>query len=142
MGQHPSRLAGRGPAREPGFQTPSSRAVVRAAALDVAAVLLFAGLGRASHAEGVTPLGIALTAWPFVLGAAFGWGAAWSRYRRPPLRPLHGIPVWLGAVGLGMVLRALTGQGTAPAFVLVAAGVLGLLLLGWRAAATGLGARG
>lgn len=141
MGEHPSRLAARDPAT-PGPNPPSSRAVARAAALDVAAVLVFAGVGRASHAEGVSPLGIALTAWPFVAGAALGWGAAWSRYRTPPLSPLHGIPVWLGAVGLGMVLRALTGQGTAPAFVLVASAVLGLLLLGWRAAATGMGARG
>ena len=135
MGEHPSRLAARDPAT-PGPNPPSSRAVARAAALDVAAVLVFAGV------EGVSPLGIALTAWPFVAGAALGWGAAWSRYRTPPLSPLHGIPVWLGAVGLGMVLRALTGQGTAPAFVLVASAVLGLLLLGWRAAATGMGASG
>jgi hypothetical protein len=141
MGEHPSRLVARDPAT-PGFQTPSSRAVARAAALDAAAVLLFAGIGRASHTEGVSPLGVVLTAWPFVAGAALGWAAAWSGYRRPPLSPLHGIPVWLGAVGLGMALRALTGHGVAPAFVLVASAALGLLLLGWRAAATRLVARG
>jgi hypothetical protein len=34
-----------------------------------------------------------------------------------------------------MALRAIAGQGTEPAFVVVATVVLGALLLGWRAAA-------
>jgi len=34
-----------------------------------------------------------------------------------------------------MLLRAVTGQGTALAFVLVASVVLAVLLLGWRALA-------
>ena len=39
---------------------------------------------------------------------------------------------WLGAVALGMVLRVVSGQGTAFAFILVALAFLGLFLLGWR----------
>ncbi len=42
--------------------------------------------------------------------------------------------LWAVTVGVGMALRALAGQGTEPAFVVVAAVVLGALLLGWRAA--------
>jgi hypothetical protein len=141
MGEQLPRLAERDPAT-PGLHAPSSKVGARAAALDVAAVLLFAGVGRASHGEGLTLLGVGLTAWPFFTGAALGWGAAWTRFRRPPLSPLHGIPVWLGAVGVGMGLRALAGQGTAPVFVFVASAVLGLLLLGWRVAAGGLVAHG
>ena len=42
------------------------------------------------------------------------------------------VGAWLGAVGLGMLFRAVSGQGTAPAFIGVALAFLGLLLLGWR----------
>jgi hypothetical protein len=40
--------------------------------------------------------------------------------------------VWVATVVVGLALRHLVGQGTAPAFVVVAAVVLGLLLLGSR----------
>ena len=43
-----------------------------------------------------------------------------------------GLGAWLGAAGLGMVLRVVAGQGTAVAFVGVALAFLGLFLLGWR----------
>ena len=46
-----------------------------------------------------------------------------------------GLGAWLGAAGLGMLLRVLAGQGTAPAFIGVALAFLGLFLLGWRAVA-------
>ena len=39
---------------------------------------------------------------------------------------------WLGAVVLGMLLRVVSGQGTAAAFIGVALAFLGLFLLGWR----------
>jgi Protein of unknown function (DUF3054) len=39
---------------------------------------------------------------------------------------------WLGTVAVDMVLRVVSGQGTAVAFVLVALAFLGLFLLGWR----------
>jgi hypothetical protein len=42
------------------------------------------------------------------------------------------VGAWLGAAGLGMVLRVAAGQGTAAAFVGVALAFLGLFLLGWR----------
>jgi FtsH-binding integral membrane protein len=43
-----------------------------------------------------------------------------------------GIAVWLCTVALGMVLRVVSGQGTALAFIVVALVFLGLFLLGWR----------
>jgi hypothetical protein len=35
-------------------------------------------------------------------------------------------------VALGMILRVVSGQGTAVAFIVVALAFLGLFLLGWR----------
>lgn len=106
-----------------------------AALIDVAAVVGFAALGRASHAEDNPVLGALSTAWPFLIGLALGWAMVRWRSRRWPLTLGPGIPVWLGTVAVGMVLRALTGQGTAFSFVLVATLVTGALLLGWRLAA-------
>ncbi|MFD4430245.1 DUF3054 domain-containing protein, partial [Nocardia sp. NPDC058497] len=45
-----------------------------------------------------------------------------------------GIVFWLGTLVGGLVLRAVSGQGVAVSFVIVAACVLALFLLGWRAA--------
>ena len=99
--------------------------------LDVACVLVFVVVGRASHIQGESLAGIASTAWPFLAGLAFGWlaGRAW----RHPFRLWPaGVSAWLGAVVLGMLFRVLSGQGTAAAFIGVALAFLGLFLLGWR----------
>jgi|ERR1700744_342914 hypothetical protein len=99
--------------------------------LDVCCVLAFVIIGRASHAQGESVGGIASTSWPFLCGLGAGWAAA-RAWRRPlALRPA-GIAAWLGTVALGMVLRVVSGQGTAFAFILVALAFLGLFLLGWR----------
>src|ERR1700761_4659180 len=105
-----------------------------AAAGDVACVLIFVVIGRASHVKGESLAGIASTSWPFLCGLAAGW--ALSRAWRQPLalRPA-GIAAWLATVALGMVLRVVSGQGTAVAFIVVALVFLGLFLLGWRLAA-------
>jgi len=102
--------------------------------LDVCCVLVFVVIGRASHTKGETLAGIASTAWPFLAGLAAGWAAA-RAWRRPlALRP-SGVTVWLVTVALGMLLRVVSGQGTAVAFIIVALAFLGLCLLGWRLAA-------
>jgi Protein of unknown function (DUF3054) len=106
----------------------------RAAVIDALCVLIFVIIGRASHAKGETLAGIASTAWPFLTGLACGWVAvrAWRR----PLRLLPaGVGAWLGTVAIGMLLRVVSGQGTAVAFIAVALAFLGLFLLGWRAVA-------
>lgn len=112
-----------------------------AAVLDVVAVLVFAGVGRRSHAEGLAVVGVLRTAWPFLAGAAVGWLV--SRARRVPAASLAGgLPVWLGALVVGMLLRVATGAGTAASFVVVAAIALAVLLLGWRLVARLVAARG
>jgi FtsH-binding integral membrane protein len=99
--------------------------------LDGCCVLVFVIIGRASHTKGETLAGVASTAWPFLAGLAGGWLAA-RAWRRPLGLWPTGVGAWLGAVALGMVLRVVSGQGTAFAFVLVALAFLGLFLLGWR----------
>lgn len=113
---------------------------VLAVIADVAVVLVFVVIGRASHhasggLAGVSGLeGIASTAWPFLAGLAAGELAVRS-WRRPAALVPTGIVVWLSTVAIGMILRVIAGQGTAAAFIAVALGFLGLFLLGWRAAA-------
>lgn len=100
-------------------------------AVDVVAVLVFAAVGRRSHDEGGSLAGVLATAWPFLAGTVVGWllSRAWAR--ATSLLPT-GVTVWLSTVVFGMLLRRLTGHGTAAAFVVVALVVLGAFLLGWR----------
>nr|WP_284286878.1 DUF3054 domain-containing protein [Angustibacter aerolatus] len=117
-----------------GVRVTGGRRVLAAAAADVVCVVAFAATGRRSHAEGLDLVGTAGTAAPFLGGLALGWlaGRGW----REPLSPLRtGVPAWVGAVAGGMVLRRVTGEGTAPSFVVVASVVLGATLVGWRGVA-------
>jgi hypothetical protein len=100
---------------------------------DAVAVLVFATIGRANHHESTGVHGVWHTAWPFLLGAALG--LAVSAYARlTPTAIRAGVRVWVWTVVIGLVVRSATGGGTPPAFVVVAAVVLGVFLVGWRAA--------
>jgi hypothetical protein len=112
------------------------RAAAAAFVVDAALVVLFAAVGRRSHAESGAVLGVLLTAWPFLAGTVLGWVVAVAWRRRAPLGVRDGVPVWVCAVAAGMLLRVATGAGTAFSFVVVATVVLGVFLLGWRALAT------
>lgn len=112
-----------------------------ALALDAALVVGFAAIGRATHDDagagvlGDGGAGLATTAWPFLAALGLGWlvSLAWRR----PTAPLRtGLPVWLVTIAGGMLLRALSGQGTALPFVVVATLALLALLVGWRVIAT------
>jgi hypothetical protein len=112
--------------------------VVAAALADAGAVVAFAALGRASHEEGPALAGTLEVAAPFLIGAAAGWALA-RAWRHPAALPAGAI-VWAATVGGGMALRGLAfDRGTAPSFVVVAAIVLGALMLGWRALLAGRG---
>jgi hypothetical protein len=82
-------------------------------AVDLLALLVFATIGRRSHAEGITVAGVLSTAWPFAVGAVVGWLVV-RAWRRP-------VAVWP------------VGEGTPVDFVAVATAFLALFLLGWRA---------
>lgn len=109
-------------------------------AIDLLLVAVFAVIGRLSHYGSLTPGGWWETAWPFLAGTLLA---------RLALRLLHrhggavasGLVVWLGTLVVGMLLRQVSGQGTAPAFVIVATLTLGLLLVVPRVVAR-LSARG
>ena len=108
-----------------------SAAVIGALVLDAALVIMFAVVGRSSHAEGLDVAGVWGTAWPLLAGLGVGWLAA--RAWRHPFAPWPtGVVVWAATLVVGMLLRVVSGQGAAVAFVVVAAITLGLLLIGWR----------
>jgi len=109
---------------------PTTGRILAAFGIDVALVVIFAAIGRASHDE--APIaGLATTAGPFVAALVVGWIASLA-WRAPRAVVRTGVPVWIVTVAGGMVLRAVTGQGVQLAFVIVAASVLLLMLVGWR----------
>jgi len=110
------------------------RSVGAAFAIDVVLVVVFAMIGRTSHAEQLTVAGVWQTAWPFLAGLVLGWLV--TRPWRAPFAPVRtGIGLWAMTVVGGMLLRGVSGQGTAVAFVVVASIVLLVFLVGWRAIA-------
>lgn len=106
--------------------------VVLAYVLDTVFVLLFAVSGRSQHGEAATIAGLWHTAWPFLVALTLVWIAA-SVWRAPVAVVRSGVPVWLGTVVIGMLLRVLfTNGGAALPFVLVATVFLSLTIIGWR----------
>jgi Protein of unknown function (DUF3054) len=101
---------------------------------DVAVVLAFVVIGRASHHHGETLAGITSTAWPFALGLGAGWLVVAVRGGSGRSVADGGVIV-ATTVAVGMVLRVLAGQGTAVAFVVVALAFNGLWMLGARSIA-------
>ena len=105
-------------------------AVAGAYALDAALVVVFAVIGRASHGESGI-FGLLQTIWPFVTALSLAWIA--SLLGRVPVTAVStGFGIWMVTIVGGMLLRALSGQSTAFAFVIVASGVLLAFLVGWR----------
>ncbi|WP_371829479.1 DUF3054 domain-containing protein [Rhodococcoides yunnanense] len=116
----------------------NKRSPIIAAVIDLVAVLIFCAIGRRSHDEANALTGLAHTAWPFVAAAVIGWGLTIALYRDKfdafLILPT-GIVVWVSTVLFGMILRVVSGQGTAFSFVVVATIVLAVFLIGWRALA-------
>lgn len=102
---------------------------------DVAVVLLFALLGRVSHAEGGLLGGTVSTAAPFALGLLAGWVSG-SCAGVPSAQRAGTVRFGWWVLGCTMVggvaLRGLLGEGLAPAFLLVALGFLTAGLVGRR----------
>ncbi|WP_402840555.1 DUF3054 domain-containing protein [Microbacterium sp. GXS0129] len=113
---------------------PRGGVILAAVALDVVLVIAFAATGRASHEESAFGLGLLTTAWPFLASLAVGWIVTLA-WRRPCAIARTGVPVWVITVAGGMLLRWVSGQGTAVPFIIVATLALGAALVGWRAIA-------
>jgi hypothetical protein len=98
-------------------------------AIDFVLLLVFVAIGRASHGEDTG--GVVGTLLPFLVGLQSGW---LLRSGRPAFALVpSGVVIWASTLVLGMLLRALTGQGVALSFVIVTALVLAVFFLGWRA---------
>ena len=130
----PSSSGSPGPAGAPPVKRRGSTPWPLYLVVDLALVLVFAALGRSSHHEDLA--GVLATAWPFLVGTLVGWLICRGD-RRPAAPAPTGLCIWLSTEITGMVLRALTGQGTALPFVLVSLVVLGALLIGYRLALLG-----
>lgn len=99
--------------------------------LDLLVVTAFVLIGRATHEEGLASSGTLHALWPFVAALGAGWLV--TRAARWPLAGLRsGLMVWATTLVGGLGLRAVTDQGTALPFVVVATLVLAAGLLGWR----------
>lgn len=101
-----------------------------ALAADVVAVVVFAAIGRASHAEAGDVVGLLITAAPFAVGTAAAWATPVVRTRPAGLRA-GGVVVAATAV-LGLLLRAAFTDRLPWTFALVTVVSLAVLMLGWR----------
>lgn len=106
--------------------------------VDALLVLVFVLVGRRSHDESSAVLGVLTTLWPFLTGTVGGWVLARLLRLRLPSLPA-GVVAWVATVLVGMVLRAVVGQGVQASFVVVATVVVGVALLGWRLVALAVG---
>lgn len=100
--------------------------------VDLVCVLALALGGKSAHEAGAAAGVVLIIAWPFALAALLA-------HAELAVLGRSGYPVWPGGTAvlaatyaLGMALRVLTGRGTAPAFLLVAAVFLLVTMLGWR----------
>lgn len=108
---------------------------------DVVLVIAFAAIGRSSHAESPTLAGVLATASPFLVGTVVGWLVVRVRRGSWPLEVGPGITVWFSTLLIGMLLRVIVLRSFAWPFLAVAAGVLAVLLIGWRALVSRVGTR-
>lgn len=99
--------------------------------IDLLLVIIFAVLGRRSHAEGLDLAGILGTAGPFLISLLVFSGIT-ALWREPHRIWPHGVITWVGTVALGLILRILFGATAAVPFIIVATVVLGVFLLGRR----------
>ena len=106
---------------------------ILAVVADFFCILLFVAIGRHAHKHGITFGGIVSTLWPFFTGLLCGWLLlTWTRMRFEKIS--SGYVVVVSTVFVGMLLRVISGQGTAFSFICVALIFLSILLLGWRLA--------
>jgi len=109
----------------------TDRRIALAAGLDAAVVVLFVAIGKREHEQDSAISALFNTAAPFLIALAIAWLAL--RVWKSPADWRIGVGVWAVVLVVGMLLRNVVfGNGTATAFVVVAAGFLGFFLVGWR----------
>ncbi len=103
--------------------------------IDVLVVAVFVGIGRTCAPSPDDPRGNDLDRVALCRGTGIGWACVVFG-RRDSSTLASGAAILLCTVGAGMMLRVWAGQGTAFAFILVALGFLGALMLGLRLVAS------
>jgi hypothetical protein len=115
---------------------------VRAVALvagDIAALMLFAAIGRGNHGEGVFLADVAATAAPFAAGwflaspvaGTFGLAARGAKVGPAAAAAAKG---WALGIPAGLVFRGIAKGAVPPKpFVIVSLAATGVFLIGWRA---------
>jgi hypothetical protein len=99
-------------------------------AADVIAVVVFAAVGRISHAESESLSGLLATAAPFLIGLVASW--ATPVVRAHPVGIRAGAVVLAGTAVLGLLLRAAFTGRLPLTFAVVTVVSLAVLLIGWR----------
>lgn len=99
---------------------------------DLGCVLALAAGGKSSHEAGDSDWVVLVIVWPFAVAAVLAHLAlAWQGRQALRVWP-EGAVVLAVTYVLGMVLRAISGRGLAPGFLVVAALFLAVTMLGWR----------
>ncbi len=88
--------------------------------------------GQRTHEPGDALWVVLVIAWPFAAAAIVAHVALGMRRRPTPRLWPEGVLVVAVTYGLGMLLRAASGRGLAPGFLVVAALFLVATMLGWR----------
>lgn len=105
---------------------------IAAIVADLALVVVFVIIGRASHAQPLDFDGIQRTALPFLAGTLMAW-IGFMLKKHSGLTLMNGVFVWAMTLVLGILFRLLLGDTAEFGFVIVAALVLAAFLIGWRA---------
>jgi Protein of unknown function (DUF3054) len=99
---------------------------------DLVCVLALAFGGKNTHEAGDSSWVVLVIAWPFALAGVLAHVALVWRGRQASRMWPEGVVVLAVTYVLGMLLRALSGRGLAPGFLVVAAIFLAVTMLGWR----------
>lgn len=109
---------------------PHSRIPALAFAADAVAIVVFAAIGRSSHAESGDLFGLLGTVAPFAVGLVVAW--ALPVVRHDPASMRAGLAVLGATAVIGLLLRLAFLERLPPAFALVTVASLAVLLVGWR----------
>ena len=106
--------------------------------LDAALVATFVLIGTRNHDTNTGAGGVFSVAAPFLIGLTAGWLG--TRAWKTPTEVKTGVQIWVVTIVVGMVLRHFVwDEGTAGAFVVVAAVFNAFTLVGWRVIRENLG---
>ena len=101
---------------------------------DLACVFALAVGGMRSHDASESDWVVLAIMWPYAVAAGLAHVWLASRGRQTARVCPEGATVLAVTYLLGMVLRAISGRGLAPGFLVVAAIFLAVTMLGWRGA--------